>query len=213
MKRPSLYTIAEQPVADLNEYARIAIAFTVDRLFEVTPIDNGLGGMIFRESTVDPPYIKDYDAIEGNSPGSWAAKWDISNWGMISAFANGKLAGGAVVAFRTDALDMLDNRTDLAVLWDIRVHPDTGTKESVKSSSTRPRLGRELEVAGRSKSRPRTSTYRRVVSMRNKAAFWERSTGTHTPISRPRSSSFGTRISIDAQSSCLTLIFRNATGP
>ena len=40
----------------------------MDRILAVTPIDNGLGGMIFRETPVDPPYVKDYDAIEGNTP-------------------------------------------------------------------------------------------------------------------------------------------------
>ena len=29
-----------------------------------------------------------------------------------------------MLAWRTDALDLLEKRTDLTVLWDIRVHPD-----------------------------------------------------------------------------------------
>jgi len=116
--------IVEQPARDLTEYARIPIAFTVDRLLAVTPIDNGLGGMIFPETPVDPPYVKDYDAVEGNSPESWAARWDLSNWGMISAFLNGKQIGGAVLAWRTDAVELLDERTALTLLWDLRVHPD-----------------------------------------------------------------------------------------
>jgi GNAT superfamily N-acetyltransferase len=124
MQQLNLYDIVEHPVLDLTEYARIPIAFTVDRILEVTPIENGLGGVNFREARVDPPYVKDYDAIEGNSPESWAARWDLSNWGMISAFGNGKLIGGAVLAFRTDGMDMLDKRTDLTLLWDLRVHPD-----------------------------------------------------------------------------------------
>jgi GNAT superfamily N-acetyltransferase len=118
------FHIVEQPVLDLTEYSRIPIAFTIDRILEVTPIENGLGGMNFREARVDPPYVKDYDAIEGNSPESWATRWDLSNWGMISAFVDGTQIGGAVLAFRTDALDMLDKRTDLTLLWDLRVHPD-----------------------------------------------------------------------------------------
>jgi hypothetical protein len=32
--------IVEQPVSDLTEYARLPIAFTVDRFLEVTPVDN-----------------------------------------------------------------------------------------------------------------------------------------------------------------------------
>jgi GNAT superfamily N-acetyltransferase len=124
MQQLSLCKIVQQPVADLTEYSRIPIAFTVDRILEVTTIENGLGGLILQETPLDCPYIKDYDAIEGNSPESWAARWDLSNWGMISALANGKLIGGAVLAFGTDALDLLDKRTDLTLIWDLRVHPD-----------------------------------------------------------------------------------------
>ena len=32
--------------------------------------------------------------------------------------------GGATIAFRTPQVHMLGGRDDLAVLWDIRVHPD-----------------------------------------------------------------------------------------
>ena len=108
----------------LTDYARIPIAFTVDRILEITPVDNGLGGLILRETTVDSPYVKDYDALEGNTPASWAARWNISNWGMISAFVDGKLIGGAVLAWRTDAVALLDQRTDLTLIWDLRIHPD-----------------------------------------------------------------------------------------
>ena len=37
---------------------------------------------------------------------------------------NGSRLGGAVVAWNTPGVDMLEGRDDLAVLWDLRVHPD-----------------------------------------------------------------------------------------
>jgi GNAT superfamily N-acetyltransferase len=116
--------VLEQPVSDLTEYSRIPIAFTVDRILEVTPVDNGLGGLLLEEATLDAPFVKDYDTIEGNSPKCWPARWDVSNWGMITSFVAEQLVGGAVLASGTNALDLLENRTDLAVLWDLRVHPD-----------------------------------------------------------------------------------------
>ncbi|MGH9942959.1 MAG: GNAT family N-acetyltransferase [Pyrinomonadaceae bacterium] len=36
----------------------------------------------------------------------------------------GRRVGGAVVAFRTPGLDMLEGHIDLAVLWDIRLSPE-----------------------------------------------------------------------------------------
>ncbi len=63
--------IVEHPVSDLAEYGRLPISFTVDRILTVTPINNGLGGLLLEETTVDLPYIKDYDAIEGNAPRFW----------------------------------------------------------------------------------------------------------------------------------------------
>jgi GNAT superfamily N-acetyltransferase len=105
----------------LGEHARISIAFVVDRILEVTLADGGLGGMLLAEIPVADPYVKDYDAIEGEGPARWAKRFDISNWGVISACRDGARVGGAVIAFRTDDLYMLDGREDVAVLWDIRV--------------------------------------------------------------------------------------------
>jgi GNAT superfamily N-acetyltransferase len=118
------YRIIQQSVSDLTEYSRIPIAFTVDRILKVTAIENGLGGLLLEETKLDAPYVKDYDAEEGNAPACWPARWDLSNWAMITAVRDGNLVGGAVLAFGTKAVDLLENRTDLTVLWDLRVRPD-----------------------------------------------------------------------------------------
>jgi GNAT superfamily N-acetyltransferase len=107
----------------LGEHGRISIAFVVDRVLEVTLADGGLGGMGFSETPVAAPYVKDYDAIDGEGPACWARRFDISNWGMIGAYRDGVRVGGAVIALRTAGLHMLGGRDDLAVLWDIRVAP------------------------------------------------------------------------------------------
>lgn len=107
----------------LGEHARISIAFVVDRILEVTLANGGLGGMSLTETPVAHPYVKDYDAAEGEGPTRWAQRFDISNWGLISACRDGARVGGAVIAFRAPDVRMLGGRDDVAVLWDIRVAP------------------------------------------------------------------------------------------
>jgi ribosomal protein S18 acetylase RimI-like enzyme len=108
----------------LGEHAGISIAFEVDQVLEVVLADGGLGGMSLTETRVADPYVKDYDAIEGEGPTRWAGRFDLSNWGLLSAWRGGTRVGGAVVAFRTPDVRMLGGRDDVAVLWDIRVAPE-----------------------------------------------------------------------------------------
>lgn len=114
--------IAEEPMPDLAEYASVPIAFEVWRVLDVALLEGGLGEFALAERDVHPPYVKDYDAIEG--PASWAERFDLGSWGWIAARAEGRRVGGAVVAFDTPGLHMLEGRRDLAVLWDIRVAPE-----------------------------------------------------------------------------------------
>jgi GNAT superfamily N-acetyltransferase len=107
----------------LGEYAGISIAFLVDRILEVTLVDGGLGGVSLAETPIADPYVKDYDRLEEEGPTRWATHFDVSNWGLLSAFLDGARAGGAAIAFRTKDLRMLDGRDDVAALWDIRVAP------------------------------------------------------------------------------------------
>jgi hypothetical protein len=51
--------------------------------------------MSLTEAPVADPYLKDYDAIEGEGPEHWAKRFDISNWGAISAYRDGARVGGA----------------------------------------------------------------------------------------------------------------------
>ncbi|HEX8671175.1 MAG TPA: GNAT family N-acetyltransferase, partial [Longimicrobium sp.] len=57
-------------------------------------------------------------------PARWAKRFDVWNWGVLAARIGGRRVGGAVIAFNTPGVDMLEGRRDLAVLWDIRVAPD-----------------------------------------------------------------------------------------
>lgn len=116
--------VCEQPLTALDDYGGIAIAFRVDRFFDVAERRGSPGGFVLRERRIDVPYIKDYDAIENERPNRWASRFDVSNWGVFAARADGRRIGGAVAAFDTPGLDMLEGRADVAVLWDIRVAPE-----------------------------------------------------------------------------------------
>lgn len=116
--------VAEHGAEVLEGYAEIPIRFRVESVLRVAPIDGGLGGLQMTEARVDKPYVKDYDAIKGEGPTRWTKRFDVSNWGFFLAVDADQLVGGATVAFRTPDVNMLEGRDDLAVLWDIRVHPD-----------------------------------------------------------------------------------------
>jgi len=116
--------IAEEPMSALQEYARVPIIFTVDRVLDVTSRSDGTCGFAVSERRLDVPYEKDYDALPGAAPLQWARCFDVSNWVLFTARFATRIVGGATVAFDTPGLTMLEGRRDLAVLWDIRVVPD-----------------------------------------------------------------------------------------
>jgi GNAT superfamily N-acetyltransferase len=112
----------------LHLYASIPISFWVERVLRVQPVDGGLGGLCLVEEPVPEPYLKDYDNIEMEDPDQerptrWPTTFDVSNWAFFLAFHNDTPVGGAAVAFDSPGVNMLEGRRDLAVLWDIRVHP------------------------------------------------------------------------------------------
>lgn len=104
----------------LSDYARIPISFEVRTVFDVVLPQNGLGGIRLHERPVSP-YLKDYDLLD--SPLDWHRQFDTKNWGFFLALDGAEPVGGAVVAWNTDGVNMLEGRGDLAVLWDIRVLP------------------------------------------------------------------------------------------
>jgi len=107
----------------LEEYGRIPMIFRVEAVLRVDEVDGGFGGLSLTEMPVDQPYVKDYDDFNPEGIAEWADRFDVSNWLFLMAFDGDKAVGGATVAFRSPKVNMLQGRRDLAVLWDIRVHP------------------------------------------------------------------------------------------
>ena len=109
----------------LSKYGTIPIAFEVRSIFQVEALEKGLGGLKLVEQPVSPPYVKDYDAYEDGPPTAWVRQFDMRNWGFLLARQEDATdpIGGAAIAWNTNGVNMLEGRTDLAVLWDIRVQP------------------------------------------------------------------------------------------
>jgi len=114
-----MVSITREPVTSttLRQHASVSIAFTVSTVFDIAVVDHGLDRWRLTERPV-APYVKDYDACE---PPTFTERWDTRAWVLLSAFHDGQHVGGAVVAFRTPGLRLLEGRDDLAVLLDIRV--------------------------------------------------------------------------------------------
>ncbi|MFZ4395341.1 MAG: hypothetical protein ACOYOU_06900 [Kiritimatiellia bacterium] len=93
--------IAEESAGVLAEYGRIPISFEVRSVFEVQPLEDGISGILLSERPVARPWVKDYDALKGEGPMRWGDQWNISNWGVISAFGKGVRLGGCVIAHDT----------------------------------------------------------------------------------------------------------------
>lgn len=118
------------------------------------------------EGPVEKPWIKDYDAKEPVA--RWPERFDVTNWGLVVAYDGERRIGGAVIAVSTAGLHMLEGRSDLAVLWDIRVRPEarsggTGTMlfRAVEAWS-RDRDCRTLKIETQNINVPACRFYRRM---------------------------------------------------
>lgn len=109
--------VYEDELKQISDYTRISIAFEVRSVLDVA--NDGSGRFVLTERSVPTPYLKDYDAIAGNSPSEWQQQFRVSNLRVFIAEMNGQLVGGAIVV-RDSHLSASDNTT---VLYDIRVAP------------------------------------------------------------------------------------------
>lgn len=124
-KGPSKCEIREVGPECLHTYSKIPISFTVESIYQIKLEGHGLGGFKFVKEKVKP-YVKDYDRLElsGEGPLAWAKEFDVRAWGFLIAFFQDIPCGAATIAIHTPGILMLEGRSDLAVLWDLRVHPE-----------------------------------------------------------------------------------------
>lgn len=112
--------INEKPTKEnLLKYSEVSIAFYKTSQFEISLIEGGLGGLCMTEKPLAPAW-KDYD-FPDNAPHKLVDAFDLSQWQIIAAYDGEKRIGGALIAFNTPGIHMLEGKSDLAVIWDIRV--------------------------------------------------------------------------------------------
>ena len=102
------------------QYDLVPMTVNVSSYYKIEKINRGLGGFKLVETPVEQPYIRDFCTGDDESVSRWE-RWDLSNWAFFMAFDADKPVGAAAVASRTEDVNMLAGRDDLAVLWDIRV--------------------------------------------------------------------------------------------
>ena len=124
MEREIVIDVVEDLTLDLVEYARIPIAYEVRQIFEVVATASGLGGLTIVERSLEKPYLKDYDAVAGEGPLTWPRRFDLSKWRLLVARMGDRRVGGAAVVLAAPDVEMLEGRSDLSLIWDIRVTPE-----------------------------------------------------------------------------------------
>ena len=113
------FEVREEPISDLTEHATIPAVFEARSRVDV---EFRNGEYSFRVREIDAPFTKDYDEVE--NPMGWPWRFDLSRWGLFAAFAGARRIGGAIAAYATDGVEMLEDRKNLVVVWDLRVWPD-----------------------------------------------------------------------------------------
>lgn len=106
----------------LEEHEEISIGFEVLSRLSVEELRRSNGSSLL-EIPAERRF-KDYDANPAEKVSALARALDTSNWAIIAAFEEERRVGGIVIATDTPGLNLLGGRIDLAVLLDVRVHPE-----------------------------------------------------------------------------------------
>lgn len=178
----------------LAEHGAISIAFRVEQVLEASPIRGGLAGIGLEERRIRPT-SRTMTPFGARVLRDGRSALTSRTGGLLGAHLGDTRVGGAVLAFDTAGVDMLGGRTDLAVLWDLRVHLEHGNDRWAEPCSMPPRRGQGHGGACSWRSRPRTTTSRRVGSTRRWDASCAASTGSRIPICLMRPSSCGQNVS------------------
>ncbi|MBU6452913.1 MAG: GNAT family N-acetyltransferase [Cyanobacteria bacterium REEB67] len=118
-----MISVSEEAIGTLSSQAEVCMIFRYDRIFEIVVEEPGFNGFKLVEKHLPDWRTKDYDAVADDMPSAWARRFDVSKWGFLVARDDGNRVGGAVIAYDTIAVNMID-RAEQAVLWDLRVAPD-----------------------------------------------------------------------------------------
>jgi GNAT superfamily N-acetyltransferase len=99
-------------------YDKIPMLIPVKSIFVLEKIENGLGGILFKEVPVKE-YCRDLGKYAIAT--KYSEKFDITNWAFFMGFDDEIPIGAATVASKTKNVTMLDGKDDMSVLWDLRI--------------------------------------------------------------------------------------------
>ncbi len=114
-----MFRLVEASPLDLVSYESISIGFEVQSRVNLDLL-SATDGRDIQEIPVTP-WWKDYDECEEDRPTQLPNRFNFSNWFIVTAFAEGERLGGMIVARDCPGCDMLEGRTDLAVIFDVRI--------------------------------------------------------------------------------------------
>lgn len=106
----------------LTEYAAIATSFEVREA--IGPLTAGPAPDPLPRRAVGPAFRKDYDAIAGNGPDGWHARFAVERACFMAAYDDGRRVGGAVAIVDPADVARLGGDPPFALLWDLRVAPE-----------------------------------------------------------------------------------------
>ena len=110
-------------IADANcltIYASIASRYTTSSRYLVVETE---GQLDLREISISQPFKKDYDLEDQDGPLTWSQKFNLTQWDFLLARDGSELVAAAAVVSHSPDICLLNGRSDLALLWDIRVQP------------------------------------------------------------------------------------------
>ncbi len=114
-------TILQEPAFDLSKYAEIPSLVEIESRLDACALEQDR----FVELP-EPGRTKDYDELEPVV--SYPRRFDTTDWAAFRAVEGPIGLGGALVAWNCPGFDMLEGRTDIAVLVDIRVRAEAQRK-------------------------------------------------------------------------------------
>jgi GNAT superfamily N-acetyltransferase len=111
--------VIQETVSNIEAYESIGIGFEVrSRVCLDTLVSSK--GMIIRETATNP-WWKDYDDCPEDRPTALPTRWSTANWAMFAAYVDSQRVGGVITARDTPGMNMLEGRTDVALIMDIRI--------------------------------------------------------------------------------------------
>lgn len=119
--QPMSFEIREERPPNLSAHGTIPCAFRVAQIVDLAALDRLSDALPALDYPA--PFTKDYDAIPGNRPVDWSERLNAVDWTLFAAWREGERIGGALVAVDAPGVRLLDGDPQVAMLWDLRVHP------------------------------------------------------------------------------------------